>query len=74
VSTDTRSGWRVIAQYVARTANNARLAKLAVINGLEGQRLVIAGVTSTPVKFELSRAIAPDSGMVSGSSQWTYGM
>lgn len=66
------SGWRISAHHVASTVNNASLVGLAVANALDGQRLVIDGYTSTPVLLELTNAVAPDSGMFSGLSQWTY--
>jgi hypothetical protein len=74
VTLPSRTGWRIAARYVGRTVNNARLAALAVATALDGQRLVVAGSTSTPVLLENTTSIQPDDGMFSGSSQWTYSL
>lgn len=72
VTLPTRSSWRISAHHVARTVNNARLAALAVATALDGQRLIVAGASSTPVLLENTTSIQPDDGMFSGSSQWIY--
>jgi hypothetical protein len=69
-----RSGWRLQVRYVGRTANEARWAAERVSQALEGKRLTVDGVESTPVVFESATRIAPDDGRYSGESVWTYAL
>lgn len=72
VSIPSRSSWRVATICVARTVNNARLAMLAVTNALDGQRLTVGGITSTPIYLETPSPIIPDDGMYSAQPTWAY--
>jgi len=72
ISVPSRSGWRVSTICVARTVNNTRLAVLAVANALDGQRLTVGGITSTPIYLETPSPIIPDDGMFSTQPTWAY--
>ena len=69
----TRSGWRLTVRYVGRTVDEARWAAAKVAEALE-TRLVVDGVTSTPVTHESTQAIALDDGRFSGWSAFTYAL
>ena len=69
-----RSGWRISLRYVGRTVDDARWAASKCAAALDGTRLVIDGVTSTPVTHESTQAIAPDDGRFSGVEFYTYAL
>lgn len=67
----SRSGWRLTVRYVGRTVDEARWAAAKVAAALE-TRLVVDGVTSTPLTHESTQAIALDEGRFSGWAAFTY--
>lgn len=66
------TGWRVEARSVGRTVDEARWAMAKVALALNEVSLVIAGRATTALQYESGRAPAPDDGLFSGTSQWTY--
>ena len=66
------SGWRVTVRGVGRTVDEARWAMNAATRALEGRRLSIEGVMSTPLTLEVAQMVEPDDGRFSGLATWTY--
>jgi hypothetical protein len=78
-ATPTRSGWRVSVTVVGAFPDNVRQYAEKVTQALDGVRLTVDGVTSTPVQHESTQAIQRDtsiavgqSGAFSGVSMWTF--
>lgn len=66
-----RSSWRITVRYAGRTVDEARWAAMKVAEALE-DRLVVDGVTSTPITHETTQAIALDDGRFAGWASYTY--
>lgn len=68
------SGWRTTVRGVGRTVDEARWALHRATIALDEQNLLIGGKTSTPVTYETSQEVEPDSGRHSGLIAWTYAL
>ena len=71
----SRSGWRLQVVSVGTTADEARYAKQALAEALEGRTLTFGGWVSTPVAHESSDGIELDKdGWWSGRTTFTYAL
>ena len=70
----TRTAWRLSTRYVGRSVDEAAWAAYHCALALEGARLVVNGLTSTPIRQESAQAIALDDGRFSGLTFWTYSL
>lgn len=73
-ATTGRTGWRASLRVVGRTTDEARWALKQVSDGLNEQRLTIAGGTTTRIQSESEQAPGPDAGRQSALSTWTYAL
>lgn len=65
-------GYRITTRTVGNSAANARNTRLKQHAALEEVVLTVDGEPTTPIKFEGAEPIAPDEGMYSGLTTWTY--
>lgn len=68
----SRSSWRALVRYTGLTSWEAERASSKVATALDGTRLTVDGVTSTPLLHESTDAIRRDEGRFSGESRYTY--
>lgn len=69
------SAWRVSFRAVGVGVTNARVLLSIVSEGVEGKRITVGGVTSTPLRFETEDAIGEDefdTNLWSGMRSYTY--
>lgn len=69
-----RSGWRISVRCVGTTVDEVRWARLQVATAIEGLRITVDDVESTPISHERSTAIAPDDGRQSGLVEFTFAL
>jgi len=74
VAAPTRSGWRLAVRPHGMTVNDAQLLASRIAGALDSARLVIGGMTSTPVQFESATAPQKDELRYGGLSLWTYAL
>lgn len=70
----TRTGWRVTTRPVGTTANEVRLATLRITQALDGVRLSIDSLESTPVAQESSNPPELLDGRFEALTRWTYAL
>jgi hypothetical protein len=68
------SGWRVYIRGVGRSVAEARWAIARATAALDGARIEVAGVSSTPIAHESSAAVRPDDGRQSGLVEFIYAL
>lgn len=68
----SRAGWRITARCVGRTPDECRWALAKVAAALNEVSLTVSGAVTSPIQFESDHAPAPDAGLISGMSLWTY--
>lgn len=66
--------WRLTTRHVGRTVADAEWAAAQISAALNEARLTIGGAQTTPVTHESTSAVAPDDGMFSGVTNWTYAL
>lgn len=69
------SGWRLALRAVGTSVANARILLVKCSDAVEGQRITVGDVTSTPIQFETEDAIRQDEedlGLWSGMRTYTY--
>jgi hypothetical protein len=69
---ESRSDWLLTVDWVGMGEREARWVEKRAHEALEGARLTVSGVVSTPLIFEPGRAPRPDTGRVAGSSVYSY--
>jgi hypothetical protein len=67
-----RSGWRIYVRCVGRTVKEARWALKRATNALEGVRIEVDDIRSTPLAHDSSDGVRPDDGRQSGLVEFTY--
>lgn len=68
----TKTAWRVTVRAVGTTVNECRWASLRVSQALDGRRLTVDGLSSTPVQHEATNAPEFDDNRAHSLSLWTY--
>lgn len=66
--------WRISTMVVGQTADEARFVEERTELALEGTRIAVSGIETTPFHFETSRGVTPDPGveqLYTGTSNWT---
>lgn len=67
------TGWALYVMAASKTSeSNARNSLEKIRAALESQVLTVAGVTSTPVKFDSARPVGPDNTWSSGVNTYTF--
>jgi hypothetical protein len=69
----TTTGWSLYVMAASKTSeSNARNSLEQVGTALEGRVLTIAGVASSPVKFDSARPVGPDDGWSTGVKVYSF--
>jgi hypothetical protein len=67
------TGWALYVMAASKTSeSNARNSLEKVGAALEGRVLTVAGLTSTPVKFQVDRPVGPDDGWSTGVKTYHF--
>lgn len=67
-----RSAWRASIRAVGRTVDECRWALLRITTALNEQTLAVDGEPTSPIQLESTDSPAPDDGVTSALSRWTY--
>lgn len=68
----TTTGWSFYLMGVSQVStSNARNTLRLAGGAIESQVLTVAGLASTPVKYDSGRPVAPDDGWLSGVNQYS---